>query len=51
MAKKITISFKENERDMSLLIEVSAHGDKSNFIKDCIQEHLDNKKRLNLTQA
>lgn len=37
MAKKINVSFKENDRDITLYLECSSRGDKSNFIKDCVE--------------
>lgn len=49
---KMNLSFKENERDMRLYAEVMGAGDKSNFIKDCIQFWIDNKKSVaNTTQG
>jgi hypothetical protein len=46
MARKINISFKENERDMRLLARIIGEGDKSNFVKDCIQYWIDNNKKI-----
>ena len=41
MSKKVLLSFKENERDMKLFIEVMSQNNKSEFIKQCIQSYLD----------
>jgi len=43
VAKKMSISFKDNERDTILLNEIMTHGDRSNFIKDCVQLYIDTK--------
>ncbi|MDV3428303.1 MAG: hypothetical protein LIR50_15000 [Bacillota bacterium] len=40
MAKIITISFKENERDIKIYDYLKSRGDKSNFIKDLIEQYL-----------
>ena len=41
MSKKVLLSFKENERDMKLFIEVMSQNNKSEFVKQCIQLYLD----------
>lgn len=40
MAKRIPVSFKENERDTKLLLEINTHSDKSAFIKDAVQFYM-----------
>ena len=41
MSKKVLLSFKENERDIRLFVEVMSQNAKSEFIKMCIQQYLD----------
>lgn len=50
MAKRIPLSFKENDRDMRLYMEVLLHGDKSNFIKDCIEYWVKNTQKCGKEQ-
>ena len=45
MAKVIPVSFKENDRDILLYLECSSRGDKSNFIKDCVEFYIKNQKK------
>lgn len=40
MAKKLNISFKDNEMDMKLYIEIIKHTDKSAFVKEAIQFYI-----------
>ena len=44
MCKKIIVSFKENERDMQLFIEIMSQNAKSEFIKSCIEYYLNHSK-------
>lgn len=37
MAKKFALSFKETERDQKLYDVCISKGDKSNYVKDCIE--------------
>lgn len=46
MAKRINISFKENERDTKILLEINSHSDKSAFIKDAIQFYLNSSQKV-----
>ena len=43
MCRKVLLSFKENERDVMLFIEVMAQNNKSEFIKSCIEHYLNSK--------
>ena len=45
MCKKVIVSFKENERDMQLFIEIMSQNAKSEFIKTCIEYYLKNSKK------
>jgi len=40
MAKRIPVSFKNNDRDSKLYLEIYKQGDKSNFIKDAVEFYL-----------
>lgn len=40
MAKVIPVSFKETSKDKSLYDRVIKQGDKSNFVKECIEFYL-----------
>lgn len=40
MAKRLPISFKENERDTKLLIEINYHSDKSAYVKDAVEFYI-----------
>lgn len=42
----MNISFKENERDTKILLEIDSHSDKSAFVKDAIQFYLDNSQKV-----
>lgn len=41
MAKKFPLSFKETERDQKLYKTCMSKGDRSNYVKDCIEFYID----------
>lgn len=43
MARVVTISFKEDDRDMKLFAEIKSKRDKSNFVKEAVEFFLQNK--------
>lgn len=45
MAKRLPISFKENERDTKLLLEINSHSDKSAYVKDAVEFYIINTKK------
>lgn len=53
MAKRIPLSFKENQRDERLYKEVKSKGDQSAFVKDALEfylEHINSKATVTKVQ-